>query len=113
MDSNNESAHVHGVVQSAARWEDTFGFRQNAGFPGTRWTIVAQARAGTETEAAEAMSQLCCSYWYPIYAYARRSGRNREEAEDLTQEFFARLLNEDILASARQEKVSYGPFCLR
>jgi RNA polymerase sigma factor (sigma-70 family) len=110
---DDQIATASGIVRPASRWEDTFGIRGNAQFANTRWTIVVRAQEGTELEVAEAMSQLCRSYWYPLYAYVRRSGRRREEAEDLTQEFFARyLLEKDILASAAREKGKLRTFLL-
>lgn len=63
-------------------------------FATTRWTMVMEAgRAGT-AEAEKALAGLCGIYWFPLYAYVRRHGRSKEDAEDLTQAFFARLLNQ-------------------
>jgi RNA polymerase sigma factor (sigma-70 family) len=112
MTANEEAKEAGGVMRSASRWEDTFGFRRDARFLSTRWTMVARARAGTETEMAGAMSEICRTYWYPLFAYVRRSGYGREEAEDLTQEFFARLLEKNTLAKAQEEKGKLRTFLL-
>lgn len=89
---------------SAASWPHTLGIARQAKFEETRWTLVNQAQLGGQATVAKAMMQLCQLYWYPLYAYVRRSGQSRENAEDLTQGFFARLLEKDLLASACQEK---------
>ena len=73
-------------------------------FQTTRWTVVLQAQRG---ESAEALEALCRNYWQPLYVYARRRGHAQHDAEDLTQSFFARLLEKDYLKSVRREK---GPF---
>jgi len=61
-------------------------------FATTRWSMVLQATQGDSPGAAEALEKLCRTYWYPLYAFIRRKGYPAPEAEDLTQEFFARLL---------------------
>jgi len=60
----------------------------NERFAETAWSIVLAAGAATPARAREGMAQLCRNYWRPIYAYLRRIGYAREEAEDLTQSFF-------------------------
>ncbi|MDP1592515.1 MAG: hypothetical protein Q8M07_32430 [Prosthecobacter sp.] len=72
-------------------------------FPSTHWTLVRAVQGGNAEEAAQAMEQLCKGYWYPIYAFLRRSGHAGHDAEDLTQAFFHRLMTEDALLSAQQE----------
>ena len=84
-----------------------------AGFAATRWTLVLAASRGCATpRAAEAMAELCRVYWYPLYAYVRRRGHDTHEAEDLTQEFFLRLLAKDSLASVDREKGKFRAFLL-
>jgi RNA polymerase sigma-70 factor (ECF subfamily) len=58
------------------------------------------------------MAELCRSYWYPLYAFIRRHGHDAHEAEDLTQEFFARLLAKQFLAGAQREKGRFRTFLL-
>jgi RNA polymerase sigma-70 factor (ECF subfamily) len=80
-------------------------------FPTTSWTVVLAA-GGHAPGSAEALASLCAAYWYPIYAFVRRRGYAREEAEDLTQDFFARMLEHDTLAKARRERGRFRSFLL-
>jgi RNA polymerase sigma factor (sigma-70 family) len=66
-------------------------------FATTQWTAVLRAR-GSDSQAHEALSRLCQTYWYPLYAFVRREGHDPADAQDLTQEFFARLLESQWLA---------------
>ena len=75
----------------------------SAGFPTTHWTLVSAVQGEDAGEAARAMEELCRSYWYPIYAFLRRSGHSAADAEDFTQAFFHRLITEDAILSARRE----------
>lgn len=83
----------------------------NAGFPSTAWTIVVQAQ-GADAGAQRALEQLCRSYWSPLYAFARRSGWSREDAEDATQAFFTRIVEGSYLEHARREKGRLRSFLL-
>ncbi len=71
-------------------------------FPATRWSVVLTARDGGRTEGSRAaLEDLCRLYWRPLYAFARGSGFSAEDAEDLTQDFFARVIvGQDLLATA-------------
>jgi RNA polymerase sigma-70 factor (ECF subfamily) len=66
-------------------------------FATTRWSVVLAAQDKADPRSAEALEILCQSYWYPLYAYARRLGNSPQDAQDLTQEFFARLLAKNYL----------------
>jgi RNA polymerase sigma factor (sigma-70 family) len=66
----------------------------------TRWSVVRDARSSDPDLAHEALASLCASYWYPLYRYVRRSGNGADEARDLVQGFFARLLEKRDIASA-------------
>ncbi len=81
-------------------------------FQTTRWTLVERANGALDAEAAAALATLCDAYWYPIYAFIRRSGHAPHDAEDLTQGFFARLLEKDILAAANPAKGKLRTFLL-
>jgi len=81
-------------------------------FAATRWTIVLAAGHGTSPQAGRALEELCRTYWYPLYAYVRRRGYESHEAEDLTQEFFARLLAKKYLADVDREKGRFRSFLL-
>ena len=76
---------------------------QRTPFVTTHWSVVLEAQGQTPA-AAEALEKLCRIYWRPLYGFVRRSGYNPEEAEDLTQSFFARLLQRRDLDAARREK---------
>lgn len=68
-------------------------------FPATRWSVIVAARSDDVGERRRALETLVAAYWKPVYKYVRlRWNRSREDAQDLTQEFFARLLEKDFLA---------------
>jgi RNA polymerase sigma-70 factor (ECF subfamily) len=81
-------------------------------FVTTRWTAVVAARDEVSPESGEALESLCRAYWYPLYAYVRRLGHQAADAQDLTQEFFARLLEKRWLASADREKGRFRTFLI-
>lgn len=81
-------------------------------FATTRWTVVLTAARRDLPEAEQALEQLCGAYWYPLYAYVRRQGHSREDAEDLTQAFFARLLEKNYLDGVQSEKGKFRAFLL-
>jgi len=85
---------------------------RGAAFATTRWSIVLTARQSDTILARDALSRLCQTYWYPLYAYTRGRGHGREDAQDLTQEFFARLLEKDWLDRADREKGKFRSFLL-
>jgi RNA polymerase sigma-70 factor (ECF subfamily) len=82
------------------------------GFATTRWSLIAAARGADAPQAREALSQLCDAYWYPLYAYIRRRGHGADDAHDLTQEFFARLLERDFFGAADPAKGRFRAFLL-
>src|SRR4051794_37007027 len=71
-----------------------------ARFGTTCWSLVLTAGASTSPESREALGVLCQLYWYPVYAYVRRRGYRADEAEDLTQAFFARVLEKHTVRDA-------------
>lgn len=80
-------------------------------FATTQWSLVLRAgRAGTAE--TEALAALCQRYWYPLYAYIRRRGSNTHQAQDLTQDFFARLLDKNAIAQAMPERGRFRSFLL-
>src|SRR6185369_126036 len=81
-------------------------------FPTTRITLIHAARNGAGPHAQEALSALCRAYWYPIYAYVRRLGYPAEEAEDLTQGFFTRVLEKHYLRDFQRERGRFRSFLL-
>ncbi len=83
-------------------------------FPTTRWSLVLQAGQGGDApqQAGDALAVLCASYWFPLYAFLRRAGYSAEDGQDLTQEFFARLLARGSFAQADREKGKFRTFLL-
>ncbi len=79
-------------------------------FPSTRWSIVIQARSAAAPLAREALAELCEAYWYPIYAFIRRKGNRHHDALDLTQTYFARLLEKPVIAAADRDKGRFRAF---
>lgn len=84
----------------------------HAAFAATRWSVVLSAREQQSPQSSEALETLCRNYWYPLYAYVRRQGRNPHDAEDLTQAFFARLLERNYLAEVDQAKGKFRSFLI-
>lgn len=70
------------------------------------------ARDGSDTDARAALEELCASYWFPLYSYIRRRGFSPEEAADLTQDYFAELLEKDLIQSIDREKGRFRSFLL-
>jgi RNA polymerase sigma-70 factor (ECF subfamily) len=81
-------------------------------FATTHWSVVLAARDEDSPRAGAALETLCRAYWYPLYAYVRRKGHGPEEAQDLTQEFFARLLERNFLQAVQQERGKFRWFLL-
>jgi RNA polymerase sigma-70 factor (ECF subfamily) len=82
-------------------------------FATTHWSVVLAASGGDTSRSHQALSRLCHSYWYPLYAYLRRRGYNPQDAEDLTQEFFARLLRRDSFSRVTREGGRFRSFLLK
>jgi len=80
-------------------------------FATTRWSVVLGAR-GSSPDARRAMAVLCQGYWYPLYAYVRRQGHPPHDAQDLTQEFFARLIGKDWLGGVAPERGKFRAWLL-
>ena len=81
-------------------------------FPTTRWTLVVAAGDPNRKETRSALVSLCENYWYPLYAYLRRRGYPADQAQDLTQEFFIRVLEGRYLDRADPEKGRFRSFIL-
>ena len=81
-------------------------------FTPTHWSVIVAAGRNDSTPARVALEKLCRAYWPPIYAYVRRQGHNPHDAQDLTQEFFARLLEKKYLAEVDRAKGRFRSFLL-
>ncbi len=81
-------------------------------FVTTRWTMVLSAGRKSSPHSDRALAELCQTYWYPLYAYIRRQGRTKEDAEDLVQAFFARFLEKNYLEGLAAERGKFRAFLL-
>jgi RNA polymerase sigma factor (sigma-70 family) len=81
-------------------------------FATTHWTVVLAAGRRSTPQSDRALEELCRAYWYPLYAYVRRHGHSKEDAEDLTQGFFAAFLKRNYLGDVRSEKGRFRAFLL-
>jgi RNA polymerase sigma-70 factor (ECF subfamily) len=81
-------------------------------FATTHWSVVLAAGEPNSTQAAQALEKLCRTYWYPIYAYLRRRGWGEPDAQDLTQGFFAQLLERRSIQAVEREKGKFRSFLL-
>jgi RNA polymerase sigma-70 factor (ECF subfamily) len=89
-----------------------YAIRKEPAFTSTHWSQVVTAADASSPRAAEALAQLCRTYWYPLYVFIRRQGIDAAEAQDLTQAFFARLLEKNFIAAAAEEKGRFRSFLL-
>jgi RNA polymerase sigma-70 factor (ECF subfamily) len=85
----------------------------DARFSATHWSLILAAASASEPSAQRALDELCRIYWYPLYAYARRSGNDPEQARDLTQGFFAHLLKLQLIARADENRGKFRSFLLK
>ena len=81
-------------------------------FVTTRWTVVVSAGHTSSPQSDQALGDLCRMYWYPLYAYVRRQGYSKEDAEDLTQAFFARFLQKNYLRGLSSDSGKFRAFLL-
>lgn len=81
-------------------------------FPPTRWSVVGRAGADETRVVADAMNTLAHAYWYPIYAFLRRSGRSPEDAQDQTQGFFEYLMETGLICKADPAKGRFRTYLL-
>jgi RNA polymerase sigma factor (sigma-70 family) len=81
-------------------------------FATTHWSMVVSAGGTRSFEASRALATLCESYWFPVYAFVRRAGHSAQDAQDLTQEFFVRLLDKQFLAAADRKKGRFRTYLL-
>ena len=89
---------------------DSKAVRAHALFVTTRWSMVLNAKNKAAPGSKEALESLCQTYWYPIYEFVRGTGRLPPEAQDLTQDFFVRLLTKDFLRVVTPEKGRFRTF---
>jgi len=109
MDASHRSIMpgAHGSVRSGSPSDPLAG----SDFTTTHWTVVRQA-TGDSPQAAAALETLARAYWYPLYAYVRRNGNSPHDAQDLTQSFFARLLEHGYIQLADRNQGRFRTFLL-
>jgi len=100
------------VNSSSSRQPRSTAIGQRATFVTTHWSVVLTAGRSDSTRAQNALASLCQIYWYPLYAYVRRRGYQPPDAQDLTQEFFARLLEQNWIAQADRSRGRFRTFLL-
>ena len=103
-ESNSEIATPPGSVAP--------GTRDAGVFASTHWSVVMSAGAGTTEQSMAALDRLCRQYWQPLYYFVRRRGYNEHDAQDLTQGFFARLLEKHSIETADRERGRFRTFLL-
>ncbi|HLH53536.1 MAG TPA: RNA polymerase sigma factor [Verrucomicrobiae bacterium] len=81
-------------------------------FEATHWSVVLAAGQPQCPQAHAALAELCRTYWYPLYVFVRRQGTNPEDAQDLVQGFFAKLIEKNFVAAAEPEKGRFRSFLL-
>ena len=81
-------------------------------FQTTEWSLVLAAGQGESTSAERALSRLCALYWHPVFAFVRRKGHAPEDARDLTQGFFLRLIEKGALGEADKSRGRFRTFLL-
>jgi RNA polymerase sigma-70 factor (ECF subfamily) len=91
---------------------DTPLHRRKRCFATTEWSVVLAAGDHQSSDAQQALSQLCETYWYPLYAYVRRRVESVHEAQDLTQAFFSHLIEKDAIAKAQPDRGRFRAFLL-
>jgi RNA polymerase sigma-70 factor (ECF subfamily) len=89
---------------------DGFSSPRGGRFATTRWSLVIAAGHQTNARSAEALTSLCEIYWYPVYAFIRRQGTRAEDCADLTQAFFARVLEKNYFHDADPERGRFRAF---
>lgn len=85
---------------------------ETASFPETQWSMVLRSDPKGDLQAHAALESLCIRYWFPLYSFVRRQGRNHHDAEDCTQEFFAKLLSVDGFRRADPGRGRFRTFLL-
>src|SRR5437762_5623324 len=93
--------------------EELSGVPVSAQFATTHWSAVLAAGERELPQAAEALEKLCRTYWYALYVYVRRQGNSPEDAQDLTQIFFSRLLEKNYCAKADRDRGKFRTFLLK
>jgi RNA polymerase sigma-70 factor (ECF subfamily) len=92
------------------KFEEAGPSQPSPDFATTQWSVVVQAGGGNGGDARVALEQLCQRYWYPLYVYIRSRIGNSTDAQDITQEFFARFLEKELVVQARPDRGRFRNF---
>ena len=92
--------------------EKQFTMAHEVAFAETHWSVILQAQGPASSVSSDALENLCRAYWYPLYGYVRRCGHDTATAQDLTQEFFVRLIENNSLQSVHPSKGKFRSFLL-
>jgi RNA polymerase sigma factor (sigma-70 family) len=103
---------TNGATTRASSSASTKAVGRRPVFVTTHWSVVLSAGGNDTACARDALARLCQTYWFPLYAHARRRGNSPHDAQDLTQEFFARLLDRQSLAAADPSRGRFRSFLL-
>src|SRR5262245_55526211 len=105
---------MHAPDENVVSSGNSYSHEKAAVFATTHWSVVLEARQGdcASVAAAAALERVCRTYWYPIYAFIRRRGSDQHEAEDLTQGFFAFVLEKESLKKVDRGKGKFRTFLL-
>src|SRR6185369_2841072 len=93
-----DNSHSPGNPRSSE--EFLFPINKDAVFATTHWSVVSQLAESDPAKAAAALEQLCGTYWFPIYAFIRQRGHSPHDAQDLTQSFFAFVIENRTFGKA-------------
>jgi len=110
--SSSPMRHSDSSAPSSAPLPPAGSGGRSARFATTHWSLVVAASRGDAERGREPLARLCQSYWFPLYAYVRRRGHSPEDSQDLTQAFFARLLEKNWVADADRSKGRFRTFLL-
>ena len=108
----NQRTSSHAGRENAHGFVPSLSAAAPANFSQTHWSLVLAARQNTSPAAAAALEKLCDTYWYPLYLFICRKGYNWDDARDLTQSFFARLLDKNYLRAVDPSKGKFRSFLL-
>jgi RNA polymerase sigma-70 factor (ECF subfamily) len=111
-ESQSRAIGVPGLRELTMSRMDFRDMPENGEFGTTRWSLVISAGRDSSPDSKQALTSLCETYWYPLYAYARRRVVDVDEAQDLTQAFFAELLEKNYVGSAVPDRGRFRAFLL-
>ena len=104
--------HATHPCQRSSTYTHVLAIEKRARFTTTHWSVVLAAADRTSPDADAALARLCESYWYPLYAYVRSRGHSTDDAHDLTQSFFAHMLEKRALGQADPTRGRFRSFLL-